>query len=115
MKKFNGNPALSFISRGKEEPEKINKDPEKEETTPVKEVEEKPKEKAAVLPKTAADASPAENEPAYKRKAVKAEAKSKRVNLVIQPSLYNTAKKKTKKEGKSFNQYIIDLIIKDLG
>lgn len=119
MKQFKGNPALGFISTAaeetaKEETSKAAKVELPKERPAEKEIQAK-KEEAPAAREKAPETVPAANEPAYKRQPVKAEAKSKRVNLVIQPSLYTAAKKKTKKEGKSLNQYIIDLIVKDLG
>lgn len=45
-------------------------------------------------------------EPKYKQKPVYVETKSKRINLLIQPSLYDAIKDKASKQGISVNEYI---------
>lgn len=52
------------------------------------------------------DASPREQPPkGYKRNPEFVEVKSRRVQLVMQPSLYEKVKRRSEEEGISFNEY----------
>ena len=42
------------------------------------------------------------------------EKRTKRIQLLMQPSIYEAAKEKAKESGESFNEYIHKLIISDL-
>ena len=48
------------------------------------------------------------------REQIKTERLTKRVQLTIYPTAYEQAKEKALKEGRSFNNYINELILKDL-
>lgn len=78
-KDFKSNPTLAFISAG----------------------EADAKEGKASTP-TGEEKLPAE----YKRASSTAEAKSKRVQLLVQPSLYEAVKAKATAEGISFNEAV---------
>jgi len=76
------NPALEFISSAQEETQ-----PRTEET-------------------------PDNNQPRYKRNYAVVEVKSKRVQLLVQPTLYQRLKEIATAEGRSVNDYINGLIEK---
>lgn len=78
-KSFIGNPALQFISTAQEETQ------EEEQKTPR--AAEKPPE-------------------GYKRNPLYVETKSRRLQLVLQPSLYDRVKAKAKAAGLSVNEYV---------
>lgn len=50
--------------------------------------------------------------PAYIEKYI--EKKTRRVQIVLQPSLYEKAKAKAKEQGKSFNDYVHGLLESDI-
>lgn len=99
-KTFKDNPAMQFITPPEEEADA-------QEETPEELQEEKPKAKR---PK-AAQKPPA----GYKLDPNMVETKTKRVQLVLQPSLYERAKEKAWREHLSVNEYIHQLIEKDTG
>lgn len=83
---FKANPALSFITA-----------PEPEEST------EQVQESVEVsVPAKIPNTPPA----GYKMNPMYVETKSRRLQLVLQPSLYNRVKKAAQKEGKSVNEYV---------
>lgn len=85
-KSFKGNPALSFITA-----------PEIEEST------EQVQESAEVsVPAKIPNTPPV----GYKINPMYVETKSRRLQLVLQPSLYERVKKAAQKEGKSVNEYV---------
>lgn len=77
-KTFKGNPALQFISTAEEETE------EREQT---------------------AEAAPAKSPEGYKLNPLYVETKSRRLQLVLQPSLYDRVKARAKASGLSVNEY----------
>lgn len=85
-KSFKGNPALSFITT-----------PEPEE--PTEQVQESVE---VSVPAKVQNTPPA----GYKMNPMYVETKSRRLQLVLQPSLYNRVKKAAQKEGKSVNEYV---------
>lgn len=85
-KSFKGNPALSFITT-----------PEPEE--PTEQVQESVE---ISVPAKIPNTPPA----GYKMNPMYVETKSRRLQLVLQPSLYNRVKKAAQKEGKSVNEYV---------
>lgn len=91
------NPALQFLST----------------VTMDEEDEAQPKQEntAAVVPQTAElqRATKAHSLEAYK------EVKSRRVQLLLPPSMVLKAKTKAEKQGISFNEYVCKVISKDLG
>lgn len=90
-KSFKDNPALQFISST--EPELIKS----------AELEEKPQEKSEVKPQP----RPIEKPPkGYKLNPIYVETKSRRLQLVLQPSLYDRVKAKATAAGLSVNEYI---------
>ena len=78
-KTFKDNPALQFISAADEETE------EREQ---------------------AAEAVPAKAPEGYKLNPLYVETKTKRLQLVLQPSLFNRVKKGAKQAGLSVNEYV---------
>ena len=78
-KTFKDNPALQFISTAGEETE------EREQT---------------------AEAVPAKAPEGYKLNPLYVETKTKRLQLVLQPSLFNRVKKGAKQAGLSVNEYV---------
>jgi len=80
-KTFKDNPALQFISTAEEE---------EQEVTPAQEA-----------PTTAAKAPEG-----YKLNPLYVETKTRRLQLVLQPSLFNRVKKNAKKSGLSVNEYV---------
>lgn len=50
----------------------------------------------------------------YKVNPLYIEKRSKRIQLVMQPSIYERAKEKAEQNGKSFNDYVHSLIESDL-
>lgn len=87
-KSFLDNPALQFITA-----------PEPEE--PTEQVTETVEVKADV-PAKGPNTPPA----GYKMNPMYVETKSRRLQLVLQPSLYERVKKAAQKEGKSVNEYV---------
>ena len=85
-KSFKGNPALNFITS-----------PEKEEQI----------ENEGYVLDTDAILKELETPPTgYKMNPMYVETKSRRLQLVLQPSLYERVKKAAQKEGKSVNEYV---------
>ena len=80
-KTFKDNPALQFISKAEEE---------EKEVTPAQEA-----------PTTAAKAPEG-----YKLNPLYVETKTRRLQLVLQPSLFDRVKKEAKKCGLSVNEYV---------
>ena len=105
-KTFKDNPAMQFITPPEEEADA-------QEETPEELQEEKPKAKRpTAAPKAAGGINPPEG---YRMNPIFVETKSKRVQLVLQPSLYERAKEKAWREHLSVNEYIHQLIEKDTG
>ena len=95
-KSFKDNPALQFISSAPErEGEEV--------TVQVTELEQQP-QKLTVTPKRVAPTGKAPE--GYKLNPMYVETKSKRLQLVIQPSLLARVKKQAGKQGLSVNEYI---------
>ena len=80
-KTFKDNPALQFISTAEEEEQEVT-----------------PAQKA---PTTAAKAPEG-----YKLNPLYVETKTRRLQLVLQPSLFDRVKKEAKKSGLSVNEYV---------
>ena len=93
-KSFRDNPALTFISSSRSQ--------EKEE-----------KQQPAATPTTTAAPVPPAITPQGFR--LVPEAKSRRVQLLLQPSLHEAAKKTAEEEGLSFNEFIAQAIKERLG
>lgn len=71
-----------------------------------------PKQEKPKKPKTTPQETKADNIPiGYE---LKPESKTKRLNLLIRPSLYEALKSKAKATGKSVNDYLNDLINEDI-
>ncbi len=86
------NPALQFISTAPAEPEETADTQEQEPATPQR----------GTIPK------------GYKLDPRFIETRNKRAQLLIQPSLYKKALAKAKKHKQSFNDYVHELIEKDI-
>lgn len=80
-KSFKDNPALQFISATEEEPQE--------------QAPQQPTEKAPE---------------GYKRNPLYVETKSRRLQLVLQPSLYERVKSRAKASGLSVNEYVHQLL-----
>jgi len=103
-KSFKGNPALQFISSSG------NKEPVEEERTEAREPR-KPKATGKGRPDPA-KAPPSIIPQGYR---LVPEAKSKRVQLLMQPSLFQEAKKAATAENLSLNEYIGLVLRRELG
>ena len=90
-KSFKDNPAMQFISNAEEEPQKDAQEDSKTEET-------KPK---AATPKAAT--IPPEG---FKLNPLYVEVKSRRLQLVLQPSLYEKVKAKAAADGVSINEFV---------
>lgn len=95
-KSFKDNPALQFISST--EPE-LTESAELEKIQPEKNPQERPK--------VTSQPRPIKKPPkGYKLNPIYVETKSRRLQLVLQPSLYDRVKAKTITAGLSVNEYI---------
>ncbi len=98
-KSFKDKPALHFISSAEED--------KKEEQ------EEEKKEKQEVIQQTKTP-TPEKAPDGYKRNPLYIEVKSRRLQLVLQPSLFDKVKRKAEKNGLSVNEYIHRVLEKDV-
>ena len=95
------NPALQFISVGDEETETV------EIPAAAEEPEAKKTEAAGGRREAAQVVFAARNPPArYTTSPLYFESKSRRLNLLVQPSIYEKAKIKAQESGKSFNDFV---------
>ena len=97
-----GNPALMFISQPQEQAQKAEEPAKRKQT----------KDLSLQAKKAAQKASKATQAP---RAAQGAEAKSRRLQLLIQPSLYEEVKARAEAEGTSVNDQISSLLREALG
>ena len=94
-----GNPALMFISQPQEQAKKAEEPAKRKETRSHSLQAKKAAQKAKQAP----------------RAAQGAEAKSRRLQLLIQPSLYEAVKARAAEEGTSVNDQISSLLREALG
>ena len=97
-----GNPALMFISQPQEQAKKAEEPAKRKET----------RSHSPQAKKAAKKASKTTQAP---RAAQGAEAKSRRLQLLIQPSLYEAVKARADEEGTSVNDQISSLLREALG
>ena len=90
------NPAMAFISTAKDQEDFALTQPTKEELDP------EPLNKVS-------NGVPMKKNPEY------VETKSKRVQMLMQPSLYNSIKEKAEKEGVSVNEMMHEILKTHLG
>ena len=99
MKKtFTDNPAMNFITQPEEENE------------PLQDLNPEEKERA----RTIAEMKLSGQAKGKKVNPLFVEAKTRRVSIVLAPSLYKVAKKRADKKGLSFNEYINSLVELDV-
>ncbi len=96
---INDNPALRFITEA-ETPE------EQPAPQPTPQPQPKANLKAPSRPASRSTAKTKNDEPKYKLNPAYIETKSRRVQLVMQPSLYNSIKEAAIKEDISVNEFI---------
>ena len=106
-KSFMGNPAIQFITapEPKEPTEQVQELPNV--SAPVQKTDEPAQESA----KTNAPVPSSNTPPAgYKMNPMYVETKSRRLQLVLQPSLYERVKKAAKDAGLSVNEYVHQIL-----
>lgn len=106
-KSFMGNPAIQFITapEPKEPTEQVQELPNV--SAPVQKTDEPAQESA----KTNAPVPNSNTPPAgYKMNPMYVETKSRRLQLVLQPSLYERVKKAAKDAGLSVNEYVHQIL-----
>ena len=103
------NPAFNFIGTNDTE------DKDLKEEVPEEEFKEPLQEQALEKYSIKDTASPLQDEEELPAGKINhRENKTKRVNLLMQPSVFNAAKQKAELEGISLNEYLHRLIIEDL-